>query len=335
LYRTGPNIFKIAQIALSDGVFKGHSSETAIAKDIEIGLTQGSSLTLSSTQLILKAIHEQGFDSRDFHDKLIRGFPKEYSATRLHIWTSPSYLSALQNLNDLMRWQNTSFVPTIAERDGVLDWTTFFYTPVTALYRNHIRHIKQTIFNIFPLENHGLEPPPAPFETLMWNEKTSLRYAIGDDAFLRLPLSFTLRKKDVLTNPFSNPAEHDSLTRLKPHLYPTSLNPDFSRTHSNKALDQISIACEHQHPMHLKDIASKLALSEATLKRKLATEKNSFLTIKTLFRMNQSLIFLLRRSDISEICDRLEYASGSSFSRSFKDWYRISPSQFLKLYDAN
>lgn len=332
----GINVIKIAHIALAEGVFKGHLSETAIAKIIDEGLRQGSPLQLCNAEIILRALHEQGFDSKTFQDKLTKTFPKNHSALRLHIWTSPTYLSALQNLNDLIRCQNTCHTPTITEADGVLDWKTFFYTPLTALHRNHISYVKKTIFNIFPLENEGLTPPPAPFETLLWNEKTSLRNAIGDDVFLRLPLSFTLRKKDVQKeNPFSNPVEHKRLTRLKPHLYPTSLNPGLNRTYSNNTLDQIAIAYKNHQPTHLKNIATNLAFSEATLKRKLAVEKNGFMEIKTFFRMNQSLILLLRRLDISDICDRLDYASGSSFSRKFKNWYRISPSQFLKRYDAD
>ena len=332
----GINVIKIAQVALAEGVFKGHRSETAIAKVVDEGLTQGSPLELCNAEIILRALHEQGFDSKDFQDRLTKHFLKKLSAVRLHIWTSPTYLAALQNLNDLIRCQNTCHIPTITEEDGVLGWNTFFTTPLTALHRNHISYVMKTIFNLFPLESEGLTPPPAPFETLLWNEKTSLRNAIGDDVFLRLPLPFTLRKNDVLKeNPFSNPVEHKRLTRLKPHLYPTSLNPGLNRTYTNNTLDQIAIAYKNHQPTHLKNIATNLAFSEATLKRKLAVEKNGFLEIKTFFKMNQSLILLLRRLDISEICDRLDYASGSSFSRKFKNWYRISPSQFLKRYDAD
>jgi AraC-like DNA-binding protein len=336
LNTVGINVIKIAQVALAEGVFKGHRSETAIAKVVDEGLTQGSPLELCNAEIILRALHEQGFDSKDFQDRLTKHFLKKLSAVRLHIWTSPTYLAALQNLNDLIRCQNTCHIPTITEEDGVLDWNTFFTTPLTALHRNHISYVMKTIFNLFPLESEGLTPPPAPFETLLWNEKTSLRNAIGDDVFLRLPLPFTLRKNDVLKeNPFSNPVEHKRLTRLKPHLYPTSLNPGLNRTYTNNTLDQIAIAYKNHQPTHLKNIATNLAFSEATLKRKLAVEKNGFLEIKTFFKMNQSLILLLRRLDISEICDRLDYASGSSFSRKFKNWYRISPSQFLKRYDAD
>ena len=159
----GINVLKIAHIALAEGVFKGHRSETAIAKVIDEGLTQGSPLELCNAEIILRALHEQGFDSKDFQDRLTKHFLKNHSAVRLLILTSPTYLSALQNLNDLIRCQNTCHTPTITEEDGVLDWNTFFTTPLTALHRNHISYVKKTIFNLFPLENEGLTPPSSAF----------------------------------------------------------------------------------------------------------------------------------------------------------------------------
>ena len=77
-----------------------------------------------------------------------------------------------------------------------------------------------------------------------------------------------------------------------------------------------------------KDIAESLAMSEATFRRKLADEGQSFTEILVDARMTLALI-LLQVTDvsISEIAYQVGYESASRFSVRFKKRFGFSPTE--------
>ena len=72
-------------------------------------------------------------------------------------------------------------------------------------------------------------------------------------------------------------------------------------------------------------------MSVATLKRKLKAEGESFQQIKDGQRLKQAEALLSEGNlNIDQIADRLGYSDASNFSKAFKGWTGITPSQFRK-----
>jgi AraC-like DNA-binding protein len=78
-------------------------------------------------------------------------------------------------------------------------------------------------------------------------------------------------------------------------------------------------------------IASTLNISAATLKRKLKSEGQSFRDIKDEILYKKSVKFLRdTQKSIEQIADHLGYSDASNFSKAFKGWSGMSPSDFRK-----
>ncbi len=82
-------------------------------------------------------------------------------------------------------------------------------------------------------------------------------------------------------------------------------------------------------PQIFPEIASDLAMSEQTLRRKLRAEGDSFRSIKDRLR-RETAIFHLRagKYTVTEISERLGFSTPSAFSRAFKNWTGKSPKDF-------
>lgn len=79
----------------------------------------------------------------------------------------------------------------------------------------------------------------------------------------------------------------------------------------------------------LPDMAARLSLSPATLRRQLALQGHSYRSIKMDIRRERAL-FLLRTDSysVSEISERLGYAEPSAFFRAFREWTGQTPADW-------
>lgn len=78
-------------------------------------------------------------------------------------------------------------------------------------------------------------------------------------------------------------------------------------------------------------IASRLNMSESTLKRRLGEEDASFKTLFTIYRQRRTLELLTKEKDLDQIALALGFSERASFERAFKNWYQITPARFRNL----
>lgn len=89
------------------------------------------------------------------------------------------------------------------------------------------------------------------------------------------------------------------------------------------------IETSHPFPPKLARVASTLFVSERTLKRRLHEESCSFQTLVDEVRLERAGELLEGTAmNLSQIADALGYADAANFTRAFKRWTGVSPSQF-------
>jgi len=80
-------------------------------------------------------------------------------------------------------------------------------------------------------------------------------------------------------------------------------------------------------------IAKTLNMSSATLRRQLGTINSSFSQIKMEFRQEQAMKLLKHpQNTIETIASLLDYSEARAFSRVFKQWTELTPSQYRQLF---
>lgn len=80
-------------------------------------------------------------------------------------------------------------------------------------------------------------------------------------------------------------------------------------------------------------LAGKLNMSSATLRRQLAVLNTSFSQLKTEFRQEQAIKLLKQpQNTIEAIASQLGYSEARAFSRVFKQWTELTPSQYRQLF---
>ncbi|NRA54750.1 MAG: AraC family transcriptional regulator ligand-binding domain-containing protein [Gammaproteobacteria bacterium] len=79
------------------------------------------------------------------------------------------------------------------------------------------------------------------------------------------------------------------------------------------------------------EAALRLAMSPATLRRQLASQSTSFSQIKAEFCKEQALRLLVQDQSIEQIAYCLGYSESRAFSRAFKQWTGLTPSQYRVL----
>ncbi|SDW74660.1 AraC family transcriptional regulator [Marinobacter mobilis] len=89
------------------------------------------------------------------------------------------------------------------------------------------------------------------------------------------------------------------------------------------------IETSHPFPPKLAQVANTLFVSERTLKRRLQEEERSFQHLVDDVRLERAGELLENTSmNLSQIADALGYADAANFTRAFKRWTGVSPSQF-------
>jgi len=80
-------------------------------------------------------------------------------------------------------------------------------------------------------------------------------------------------------------------------------------------------------------IADALSMSSATLRRQLGVLETSFSQLKTEFRQEQAMRLLRHpQNTIEAIATQLDYSEARAFSRVFKQWTELTPSQYRQLF---
>lgn len=80
--------------------------------------------------------------------------------------------------------------------------------------------------------------------------------------------------------------------------------------------------------LSLISVAEELAMSQSSLKRKLADEDSSFSFLLARFKQSRSMEMVTSsKLTLSQIADALGYADRTAFERAFKDWFGVTPSQ--------
>jgi AraC-like DNA-binding protein len=78
-----------------------------------------------------------------------------------------------------------------------------------------------------------------------------------------------------------------------------------------------------------KTLASEMAMTEQTLRRKLRQEGNTVQKIKDNLRLDTAVFHLTgSKYTIAEISERLGFSTPSAFSRAFKNWTGVSPENY-------
>jgi len=83
----------------------------------------------------------------------------------------------------------------------------------------------------------------------------------------------------------------------------------------------------------LGNVAANLALSQSSLKRKLAEENNSFSNLLLRFKQSRAMELVTgSETKLSAIALMLGYADRSAFERAFKEWFGVTASQARQQY---
>ena len=93
---------------------------------------------------------------------------------------------------------------------------------------------------------------------------------------------------------------------------------------------QLKITLSHGTP-GLSGIARTLGMSERTLQRRITTEGKTFRALLTEVRHEMSRLFLADRAiELNEVAYLLGYDDTNSFSRAFRDWEGMTPTDWRR-----
>ncbi|WP_443018747.1 helix-turn-helix domain-containing protein [Sphingomonas sp. 7/4-4] len=77
------------------------------------------------------------------------------------------------------------------------------------------------------------------------------------------------------------------------------------------------------------EVAQKLGVSTATLRRRLADSDLSFRAIRARVLDETACALLAERRPVADVADALGFADSRSFSRAFKAWKGVTPTAFI------
>lgn len=77
-------------------------------------------------------------------------------------------------------------------------------------------------------------------------------------------------------------------------------------------------------------MACQLGVSVRTLQRRLEVEGSSYREVLELAKKEVAATYLKRNISVSDTSDHLGFSDSSSFSRAFKNWYGVAPSEYQK-----
>lgn len=83
-------------------------------------------------------------------------------------------------------------------------------------------------------------------------------------------------------------------------------------------------------PPAIEEIAARVELPERTLRRRLADAGTSFNDLLTGLQREHAIALLQRGNSVAEIARAVGFSSTSTFSRAFKRWVGVAPTDFLR-----
>ena len=79
-----------------------------------------------------------------------------------------------------------------------------------------------------------------------------------------------------------------------------------------------------------RDIAARLGISVATLRRRVSEEETSFRTLLLQVRCEEAKAMLERGRSVNQVSEQLDYSDIRAFNRAFKKWAGQTPAAFAK-----
>lgn len=126
--------------------------------------------------------------------------------------------------------------------------------------------------------------------------------------------------------PARNPALVETLSRRLDIVLQSIEQPDSTTLATYRLLERNL----NEGSLSITDIARSLGMSERTLRRRLADEGESFRdTLKRVRRATCEIYLSDGNRTMSEIAHLLGYSEHSAFNRAFRDWFGMTPTQYL------
>ena len=156
---------------------------------------------------------------------------------------------------------------------------------------------------------------------------------------LNCPISFSQKKTQIVINKQAlnlnvHMADGHALSALVDKIPDTGLKSGENDILYNLK-NYLSVAMINGLPS-LDEAACYLNISPSTLKRKLANEGSSFRDLAQSLRLNLSIRLLrLGAIPLTQIAYEIGFSSSTAFSRAFKEWTGMSPSEYLKHCHSN
>lgn len=224
---------------------------------------------------------------------------------------------------------NNVFTATIVEQSDVIEINVHFHLETSQRVKEHILSVIDQFSDFLRLvRKNNQDSSLDPIDSAINDEKHPLESVLAPEVFKKLPFSLVFDRTMLeQANPFSNPAEYKQLGKI---LRNDTKRIDEPLKYTRLVMAQVAQAFENKAACNLKDIATLNSISEATLKRKLSNEGNSFVAIKAKLKADQALLGLAAGLPQDSISDYLQYAWPTGFSRSFKAWYGVNPTKIAE-----
>jgi len=285
----------------------------------------GNRISLTLVEAVFDALTERGVAISALREQLkMTGLGANFTVRALYVLTAPTFTDCARNAMRLANIDNDVFTANIVEKSDVTEINVHFHVETSQMVKEHIlsvidqfsdflRQVRKTNQD-FPLDPNG---------SAINDQKHPLKSVLASEVFKKLPFSLVFDRTLLeQANPFSNPTEYKLLGETLPN---DTNRVDEPLQYTRLVMAQVAQAFENKAACNLKDIATLNNISEATLKRKLSNEGNSFVAIKTRLRADQALLLLEEGVPQDAISDYLQYACPTGFSRSFKAWYGVNP----------
>ena len=317
---------------------QGYLIDSPLHADIAATLNQhmnspsgfGNRISLTLVEAVFEALTERGFAISALRERLkMTGLGANFTVRALYILTAPSFTDCARNAMALANIDNNVFTANIVEKNDVIEINVHFHVETSQRVKEHILSVIDQFSDFLRrVRKNDQNSPLDPIDSAINDEKHPLKSVLAPEVFKKLPFSLVFDRTMLeQANPFSNPAEYKLLGKT---LRNDTNQIDEPLKYTRLVMAQVAQAFEHKAACNLKDIATLNSISEATLKRKLSNEGNSFVAIKAKLKADQALLGLEEGVPQDSISDYLQYACPTGFSRSFKAWYGVNPTKIAE-----
>ena len=279
---------------------QGYLIDSPLHADIAATLNQqmnspsgfGNRISLTLVEAVFDALTERGFAISALREQLkMTGLGAHFTVRALYILTAPTFTDCARNAMALANIDNNVFTANIVEKSDVIEINVHFHVETSQRVKEHILSVIDQFSDFLRrVRKNDQDSPLDPIDSAINDEKHPLKSVLGPEVFKKLPFSLVFYRTMLeQANPFSNPAEYKLLGKT---LRNDTNQIDEPLKYTRLVMAQVAQAFEHKAACNLKDIATLNSISEATLKRKLSNEGNSFVAIKAKLKADQALLLL-------------------------------------------